>query len=121
MRILLASSEVHPYSKTGGLADMVGALGKALARMGHKVGVVTPLYAGVRENFPEMKSLEMPLELPLGASRVRGDVLALEVGNDLTVYFVAQPSFYERKALYHEQGKDYPDNPERFLFFSKAI
>ena len=44
MRILLASSEVHPYSKTGGLADMVGALGKALAHAGHEVRIVTPLY-----------------------------------------------------------------------------
>ena len=52
MKILIASSEVHPYSKTGGLADMVGALGKALARAGHRVGLITPLYAGVRERFP---------------------------------------------------------------------
>ena len=43
MRILLVSSEVHPYSKTGGLADMVGSLAKTLARDGHRVGVVTPL------------------------------------------------------------------------------
>ena len=48
MKILLASSEVFPYSKTGGLADMVGALGKALARAGHRVGIITPLYLGIR-------------------------------------------------------------------------
>ena len=50
MRILLASSEVYPYSKTGGLADAVGALGKALARAGHQVGIVTPLYRGIAYN-----------------------------------------------------------------------
>ena len=50
MRILLASSEVHPYSKTGGLADMAGALAKALAREGHQVGLVTPLYTGDRKS-----------------------------------------------------------------------
>ena len=49
MKILLASSELFPFSKTGGLADMVGALAKALGRAGHQVGVVTPLYAGIRE------------------------------------------------------------------------
>ena len=56
MKILLASSEVHPYSKTGGLADMVGALGKALARAGHKVRMVTPLYRGIRRitGYPRM-------------------------------------------------------------------
>lgn len=51
MRILLASSEAHPYSKTGGLADMVSALAKALARSGNHVGLVTPLFAGIRERF----------------------------------------------------------------------
>jgi len=51
MKILLASSEVHPFSKTGGLADMVGALGKALATAGHEVVIVTPLYRGIRERF----------------------------------------------------------------------
>ena len=74
MRILLASSEVHPYSKTGGLADMVGALAKTLARAGHRVGVVTPLYAGIRERFPGLKQLDLPLELPLGAQTVRGEI-----------------------------------------------
>jgi hypothetical protein len=52
MRVLLASSELEPYSKTGGLADMTAALGKYLARAGHQVGIVTPLHrcvlAGVR-------------------------------------------------------------------------
>ena len=47
MRILLATSELYPYSQTGGRADMVAALGKTLARQGHKVGVVTPLYGPI--------------------------------------------------------------------------
>nr|MBP8261326.1 glycogen/starch synthase [Verrucomicrobiota bacterium] len=52
MRILIASSELHPYSKTGGLADMVGALGKYLARAGHRVGIVTPYYRHLRSHSP---------------------------------------------------------------------
>jgi len=56
VKVLLASSEVHPYSKTGGLADMVGALAKTLARSGHQVGLVTPLYSGIRERFPGLKT-----------------------------------------------------------------
>jgi glycogen synthase len=53
MKILLASSEVHPFSKTGGLADMVGALGKALAHApATRLRIVTPLYRGIREKFP---------------------------------------------------------------------
>jgi starch synthase len=120
MRILLASSEVHPYSKTGGLADMVGALGKALSQLGHRVGIVTPLYRGIRERFP-LKQLDLPLDFPLGVTRVRGDVWSLEPEQGLTIYFVDQPDFYQRAALYQKQGVDYPDNAERFMFFSKVI
>src|SRR5215831_2454073 len=100
MRILLASSEVHPYSKTGGLGDMVGALAKALARAGHQVGVVTPLYWGTRERFPAIKNLDMPLDAPLGVQRVKGGVWALEPAERLTVYFIDQPGFYQRANLY---------------------
>ncbi len=121
MRILLAGSEVHPYSKTGGLADMVGALAKTLARAGHRVGVVTPLYAGIRERFPGLKRLDLPLELPLGARRVGGEIWRLKPMPGLTVYFVDQPAFYQRTGLYQEEGVDYPDNAERFIFLSKAV
>src|SRR5208282_3248954 len=112
MRILLASSEVHPYSKTGGLADMAGALAKALAKAGHRVGLVTPLYLGVRERFGGLKPLPLPLDLPLGLARFRGEVWTLEPQPGLTVYFIDQPEFYQRASLYHAHGFDYPDNAE---------
>ncbi len=121
MRILLASSEVHPYSKTGGLADMVGALAKTLSRAGHQVGVVTPLYAGIRERFPELKLLGLPLDFPLGSKRVHGEVWRLERSEGLTIYFVDQPFFFQRPALYQKDGIDFPDNAERFIFLSKAV
>lgn len=121
MKILLASSEVHPYSKTGGLADMVGALGKALARAGHTVGIVTPLYLGLRERFPALTRLELPLDFPLGLRRVRGEVWSLQTAEQLTLYFVDCPEFFQRAGLYQKEGVDYPDNAERFIFFSKAV
>src|SRR5262245_42243692 len=100
MKILLASGEVHPYSKTGGLADMVGALAKALARAGHQVGLVTPLYAGIRERFPEIKRLDWSLDLPLGPRSVPGEVWTLDTSEGLTLYFIHQPDFYYRPSLY---------------------
>jgi starch synthase len=120
MKILLASSEVHPYSKTGGLADMVGAMGKALAEAGHRVGIVTPLYRGIGERFPEMKKLDWYMELPLGPRKLQAEVWTLEPMEGLTVYFIHQPEFYLRAGLYGEKGVDYADNAERFIFFSKA-
>src|ERR1051326_9057610 len=121
MRILLASSEVHPYSKTGGLADMVGALAKWLGRAGHQVGVVTPLYRGISQRFPGLKKLDWLLDLPLGYYRTRGDVWTLEPSEGGTIYFIDQPSFFDRAELYQEGGFDYPDNAQRFIFLSKSV
>jgi starch synthase len=84
MKVLLASSEVHPYSKTGGLADMVGALAKALARAGLQVGLVTPLYKGIREKFPDLKASDGRLDLPLGTGSVQAEVLQREWEPGLT-------------------------------------
>src|SRR5437588_9535891 len=108
MKILLASSEVHPYSKTGGLADMVGALGKALARAGHRVGIVTPLYLGIREAFPAITPVNLPVDAALGIRRVQGEVWSLEPLPGLTVYFIEQPEFFQRTGLYQKDGFDYP-------------
>jgi starch synthase len=121
MKILLASSEVHPFSKTGGLADMVGALGKALARSGQEVHVVTPLYRGIREKFPKMRRVDWQFNLPLGANWEQGDLWSLEVQNGLTVYFVEHPGFFYRPGIYFENNISYTDNAERFIFFSKCV
>lgn len=122
MKLLLAGSEVHPYSKTGGLADMVGALAKALARDGHEVILVTPLYAGIREKFPDMTPTDWKLDLPMGAHNVQGTVWKLSPLDQLTIYFIEQPGYYFRHSPYLQpDGISYPDNDERFIFFSKAV
>ena len=121
MNILLASSEVFPYSKTGGLADMVGALGKALAADGHAVTIVTPLYRSVREKHPQIELTDKTITLPLGGLTVSAKVWSTTPLEGLTVLFVDQPEFFDRPALYGEGGRDYPDNAARFIFFSKAV
>jgi len=121
MKLLLASSEVYPYSKTGGLADMVGGLAKTLARLGHEVGLVTPFYAGIREQFPGLQRLDYFLEVPLGSGRVKGEVWTLQPAERLTIYFVDQPGYFHRSGLYQQFGVDYPDNAQRFIFFAKAV
>lgn len=121
MRILLGTSELFPYSKTGGLADMVGALAKWLAKAGHQVGVVTPLYRGIQERFPEIVPFKYELTLPLGARMVSARVRVLEVTPKLTVYFIDVPEFFDRVAPYQEDGVDFPDNAERFIFFAKCV
>jgi starch synthase len=121
MRILQASSEVFPYSKTGGLADMVGALAKALAELGHQVGVVTPLYRGIQQKFSDLKPFDLPIELPLGDDTVSARVLTANPLPNLTICFIDQPEFYDRPALYQENKRDYPDNAARFIFLAKCV
>src|SRR5208283_1470858 len=121
MKILLASSEVHPFSKTGGLADMIGALGKALVRAGHEVRIVTPLYRGIRGKSSGLKRLDWHFDLPLGAAREQGELWSLDVSTGLAVDFVAHPAFFERAGIYFEDNVSYADNAERFVFFSKCV
>ena len=88
MKILLASSELHPYSKSGGLADMVGALAKSLAVLGNEVGVITPLYRGIRAKFPALKKFDWQLDLLLGTERATAEVWTLNPSANLTIYFI---------------------------------
>ncbi len=121
MKILLASSEVHPFSKTGGLADMVGALGKALARAGHEARTVTPLYRGIRERFPQMRRVDWLFDLPLGDRQVRAALWSLEMEKGAMAYFIEQPDFFDRAGIYLENDVSYPDNAGRFIFLSKCV
>ena len=121
MKILLASSEVYPFSKTGGLADMVGALGRALVKAGHEVIIVTPLYRGIREKYPALKKVDWQFELPLGWRRIQAGLWELKRRREATIYFVDHPGYFDRAGIYLENNLSYPDNAERYIFFSKCV
>jgi starch synthase len=122
VRILLASSEVFPFSKTGGLGDAVGALAKALAAAGHEVLVVTPFYRDVRALNLETRVVDWRFDITLGTYRhVEARLHELRLNARLTVNFIDQPEFFERAGIYGEHGHDYRDNAERFIFFSKCV
>ena len=118
---MLASSEVHPYSKSGGLGDMVAALAKALGRAGHQVSVVTPLYRGITANFPGVARFDYHIDVPLGVERRQAGVFSTQPSEGVTIYFVDAPEFFDRPGLYNENHIDYPDNARRFVFFSKCV
>jgi len=120
MNILLASSEVFPFSKTGGLADMVGALARALAQAGHEVCVVTPLYRGIQKKFPQLKREPWEFNLPLGSKWFQGGLWSLEPESRLKIYFVDQPEYFDRAGIYLENNISYPDNADRYIYFSKC-
>ena len=121
MNILLASSEVFPFSKTGGLADMVGALARALAQAGQGVRVVTPLYRGICKKFPAMRKVDWHFNLPMGLSWLQADLWELDLDRGLKVYFIDHPGFFDRAGIYFEDNISYADNAERYLLFSKCV
>ncbi len=115
MKVLFVSSEGLPFSKTGGLADVVEALPKALVDVGHEVAVVLPRYRGTKSSKVVVESLTIPLGSQLRFPRVTD---GQEI-HSVRYYFVDDPSF-DREKLYGDASGDYPDNGERFALFSKA-
>ena len=114
------AGECLPYSKTGGLADMVGALAKSLAAQGHRITVVTPLYKACQLELAETTLMDWDLEIWIGGELIKGRVRQLEVHSNLHVLFIEQPELFGREGLYGEGGADYPDNAQRYTFFCKA-
>ena len=121
MKILLAASEVFPFSKTGGLADMVGALAGALADEGHEARVVTPLYRGIRTKYPAMRKVDWHFDLPLGRNQIEAELWELDAARGLKIYFIDQPGYFDRAGIYEEDHSSYIDNAERYIFFSKCV
>lgn len=121
MRILIAVSELYPFSKTGGLADMVCAMGKALAKRGHHVTIATPLYKGIYERYQDLLKETHKFDVQLGQSSVNASILTLKKSEHLNIAFVNNPDFFYRESLYGYKGVDYPDNDARFIFFSKCV
>ncbi|MGO9270336.1 MAG: glycogen synthase GlgA [Terriglobia bacterium] len=123
MRIVFVASECVPFSKTGGLADVIGALPKALAASGHDVVVLLPRYRITKPGpvLPSIKSLTVPLTF--GAAAGGFKFAAVQDGEDadgVRHYLIDCPEFFDRPGLYGENGLDYPDNAERFAAFSLA-
>lgn len=122
MNILIASSEVAPFAKTGGLADVCGALPGALARLGHRVAVVMPAYRHALRSGIPIEPMDFEFTVPIGRNQVRGTLLKSRLpGTEVPVLLVRHDAYFDRPELYTEGGKDYPDNCERFVFFSRAV
>lgn len=121
MRILFVSPEVVPFAKTGGLADVAGALPKAIRRLGHDIRIYMPRYKKVDRQKWELKPVVEGIEADLGDQNEKVDVYETKMpGSDLIVYFAGNDHFAKRDELYVVNGKNYPDNCEAFLVFCRA-
>ena len=119
MHIVFAASECVPFSKTGGLADVVGALPQALAALGHSVTVYLPRYKQTKLTDPKtvVRSITVPFD-----DRYRF-CSVLDGGSRAGVqfYFIDYPPYFDRDALYGTSVGDYHDNAERFALYSRAV
>ncbi len=122
MNILLATSEAVPFAKTGGLADVSGALPIELARLGHQVAVIMPAYRQTQFCGQKIERLGLDFIVPIGSKMVSGHLSrSIMPGSKVPVYLVHQDQYFDRDQLYGSDGKDYIDNCERFVFFSLAV
>lgn len=119
MKVLFASSEVYPFSKTGGLADVAGSLPIALKNLDIDISVITPFYKCVKEKF-NVEDTETSFHIPISSKSEIAKVKKTTYKN-VPIFFVENDYYFYRDGLYTEGTKDYLDNAERFIFFSKAI
>jgi len=120
LRVLFVTSEAVPFAKTGGLADVAGALPKFLKGLGCEVKTVMPYYRMVRKSGLPIQPAERSLEVTLGNETLQADLYQCELNGTNTVYFIGREEFFDREHLYGTPRGDYFDNAERFAFFSKA-
>ena len=126
MNVAIASPEVYPFSKTGGLADVAGALPKALAGLGVNVAVVTPLHKVVDREKYGLKNTGRTASARMDDRDVECGIWEGSLPGGVRVFFVDAPEYFDRKDLYRTKdadGKDmdFPDNAERYFYFSKVV
>ena len=114
MRVLMVASEMVPFAKTGGLADVIGALPHALARLGHHVDVVLPRYRGITAGAPAGR-----ITVALGGIVIDAEVF-VQAADGVRTVFVDHPPYFDRDYLYGAAGHDFGDNAERFAFLTQA-
>jgi starch synthase len=119
MHIAFAASECVPFSKTGGLADVVGALPRALAALGHQVSVYIPRYRQTK--LTDSQTVVRSITIPFDDKYRFCSVVTAGSSAGVRFYFVDYPPYFDREALYGGPAGDYPDNAERFALFSRAV
>ena len=125
LNLLIAASEAIPYAKTGGLADVAGALPREFAKLGHDVILLVPRY---RELAQSGRTFHPVVTLPIHTAQgvvpavIEEDVVPVgERPDGFRVWAIGNDAYFDRPGLYQEAGADYPDNLDRFVFFSRAI
>jgi starch synthase len=116
----MITPEAVPFAKTGGLADVAGALPRFLQSLGCDVKMMMPYYRMVKESGPPLQYLGQEVEVPMGDEVLKADIYKGQLNQNIPVYLIGRDEFFDRGNLYGTPRGDYFDNAERFIFFSKA-
>jgi starch synthase len=125
LSILMIAAEAHPLAKVGGLADVMGSLPQALADRGHDVRMALPFYGPIRDKIKppgRVKGAEL-FDVALGDETYPATVWSTKLpGSKVRVYLIENDAFFDRDGIYVDpaSGEPYPDDAERFVFFSRA-
>lgn len=121
LKIIIAASEVVPFAKTGGLADVAGALPKELEKLGHEVCVILPYYRMAKKAKVTIDDTGEDIIVEVGDKLIVARIFKSTIGEKVKVYLIGNDAYYDRPELYRTPEGDYPDNAERFIFYSKAV
>lgn len=121
MFVLMAAAEAAPFARTGGLGDAVGALPRFLHRRGLDVALVLPGYRVLRRPEFHWEDTGYHVKVPISGQWVQAPVWCTTTAESLRVYAVMADRYFDRPELYGEGNRPYPDNAERFAFFSRAV
>ncbi|OIO03903.1 MAG: glycogen synthase GlgA [Elusimicrobia bacterium CG_4_10_14_0_2_um_filter_56_8] len=121
MKILIAASEAFPFCKTGGLADVTGALSQVFSRTeGTEVVLFLPRYRNVGGGAFSLKAAGGSFLIPMG-NHVETATMSRVQWGKVAVYFIENPKYFDRPGMYRSAAGDFEDNDERFIFFSRAV
>jgi len=121
VKVVFASFECAPFVKVGGLADVVGSLPKFLKKQKIDVRIIIPLHKKIDIKSFKLKKLEKKVLIPISNEIIEGSIWEGKLNKNIKVYFVENKKFFDRDEVYATSEGDYPDNPLRFIFFSRAV
>jgi starch synthase len=121
MHIVFAASECSPWARTGGLGDVVSALPKTLAKLGHRVSVFLPYYRQVAKAVPDAPVVLPSVTIPFPSYSRFVRILDGGVVDGVQNYFVDCPELFDRESFYATPSGDYPDNAERFGLLCRTV
>jgi starch synthase len=121
MDLLHVSSELAPFAKVGGLADVVAALTKHLKLLGHRVSLAIPKYPALEQGGLLLARRLTPLRFTFGQTEIEATVFDGRLASGVDLLVIDIPGQFDRPGVYGEEGTDYPDNASRFAAFSRAV